>query len=51
MNGGNPRFMTTTAFEKTYSKGWPACAYVVGEGKIGVSWWQRAVARLMGRWV
>lgn len=50
-DGKEPRFMARSAFEKTYSMGWPACAYVVGEGKIGVTWGQRAIARLMGRWV
>lgn len=52
---GNPRkplvWLPPDDFAEGYSAGWPACAYCVGEGSTRLSWWQRLVAWLSGRFI
>jgi hypothetical protein len=51
MGDGTVKGFSPALFSDLYSKGWPACAYEIGKGGYKVSWWQRLVAKITGRWV
>ena len=48
---GNIKTLDKEAMTRAYADGWPACAYVIGEGKVGISWWVRLLAFLTGRFI
>jgi hypothetical protein len=49
MGNGAISLQTRASFSGLYADGWPACAYVVGEGSGRLSWWQSIIARLTGK--
>lgn len=51
MGSGQCRLFDKEQITDAYADGWPACAYVVGEGKTYLPWRMRLVAALTGKFI
>lgn len=50
MGNGTVRNFTVAQFQDAYSRGWPACAYIVGEEPQELKWWER-ILKWLARWI
>lgn len=48
---GTVKHFSRESFERAYAGGSPACAYEVGRGKIGLTWYQRLYVAITGKFI